>query len=195
MNKLLKDAVIWIALNATIIAANKLEFIGAVSGSTLMIVAILSLGLILTWEYWERLNFFPNLKRQIIPSFAIGVILGIVISYNGISVEKQNQLSPIPTQVSLQFFASGTPPLMLSQKNLYRWYALNGDLRNGNTLARIVTVTWLFDKPTYYKQIEIRSLQNIPLPQYEVKDSNDRYAIIAFMGTVPDGAIEFELRQ
>ena len=104
----------------------------------------------------------------------------------------------IPTEIVLEFHADGTPPLQLSEKNSYRWYSLNYDISNptnGQIINRIVTLVWVFNRPTYFKQLEVRPSQGVNIPQYEMKDSNVRYALITFMGPMPNGVVEFRLKQ
>lgn len=137
------------------------------------------------------------LPWQSIVAFFIG---GAILSgiYGVFFSDGFSPVENIPTEIVLEFHADGTPPLQLSEKNSYRWYSLNYDISNptnGQIINRIVTLVWVFNRPTYFKQLEVRPSQGVNIPQYEMKDSNVRYALITFMGPMPNGVVEFRLKQ
>jgi len=102
--------------------------------------------------------------------------------------EKITMPSKVPTDLRLQFNGGDTLPLGIDQHNIWRWYALTTVFKSLDEktktfveAGRTWTVFMTFDKPITFTQIRIDASGG-KLPTYEVKDSNNRSAIIVFGG-------------
>lgn len=83
---------------------------------------------------------------------------------------------------------------MISQENIFRWFylhmAVDGVAPQGN--KRLATFSMLhvsFEDDVVIHTLRVRS-PDMQLPQYEVKEFNQRYAIIVFSDNVPAGTLE-----
>jgi hypothetical protein len=111
---------------------------------------------------------------------------GIIKFRNG---ESLTTIEPAgPTHIRLQFNLGNILPLALEQWNIWRWYVLKQvvittDLNTSNqTTETIFTTLFLvFDKPVFINQFRVDG-GGASLPQFEVKDSGARHAIIVFSG-------------
>lgn len=96
--------------------------------------------------------------------------------------------------LSLRVHGGTRTPDVLSQQNIFRWYFLTmgGELVSpgGDSQAVLARTLYLSFEP----EVKVTTLRvtspDIPLPPFEVKEFNQRYAIIAFFGDVPPGVLE-----
>ena len=130
--------------------------------------------------------------------FLFGLALGLVIA------DRRNDDTPLEVQTNLrlEFFADQRPPRELYQSNIGTWYAIWNPSagisqidNEGKEISRQVVVpkTWslflLFMKPVRYRQI-LLSASGGDIPNYEIKQSNAKFAIIQIYGDVPKGILE-----
>jgi len=98
--------------------------------------------------------------------------------------------SNTPTSIRIQFNVGGAMPTAVSLVNIWRWYIL-GSVRQDITdpkNPKNIFVGWqlfiVFDKPVRFKQILVRG-HGAPLPTNEVRDPNERSAIVLLHGDSP----------
>ncbi len=95
----------------------------------------------------------------------------------------------------LQFGADGATPNAIQTQNVWRWYALTtifaGTVPAAPVMARSWTVFLTFDKPLDIKQVVVEA--DGPLPIYEVKDTDSRSVVIAFMGDLSNRTVDLKI--
>jgi hypothetical protein len=108
---------------------------------------------------------------------------------------KKDLLAPSITEsrLRLHFRPENSVPGAEELLNIWRWYALQHIVnflgpqgQRGESRAWTLFIT--LDKPMNVSQIRVES--NAKLPQYEVKDSDGRSAVIAFMGPITDAIVD-----
>jgi hypothetical protein len=97
-------------------------------------------------------------------------------------------------ELTLHIYGDERTPTKISESNIWRWYYLRNVLGVVNkdtgekTQAMITDLFVDFNQPVLVGTLEVNS-PDIKLPTYEVKDFNNRFAIIAFMGLLPQGTL------
>ena len=97
-------------------------------------------------------------------------------------------------ELHLNVYGDERVPRMVSQDNIFRWYHLKNSVNvmqpSGQTFIAEVTVLFI----TFEKDIRISTLivssSDAMLPTYEIKEYNQRYAIIVFSGPLPKCNLE-----
>ncbi len=143
--------------------------------------------------------YFPQL-----PAWAPRIGFGAGIFFFGLSVGLiaaggLRGKRPVRSGASLRLhiFGDHRAPDRLSFDNIFRWYYLQSAVINvgaqGNQrLATFGTLFVTFDDDVTVGTLNVRS-PDIQLPVYEVKEFNQRYAIITFLDNVPAGTLEVEV--
>lgn len=94
----------------------------------------------------------------------------------------------------LQIYGDERVPIRIGGENVFRWFHLrnlfraplpNGEMISGESGTLFVT----FDRDVRISTLEVHS-PDAQLPQHEVKEYNQRYAIISFSGPLPRGTLE-----
>jgi hypothetical protein len=147
---------------------------------------------------WPKLPSWATLSGLTVGGFLIGLAIGLIVA------DRRNdaEASEILTDLKLEFFGDQRPPRELHQDNIATWYAIWSPTaiiserdKEGKEVGRqvILPKTWniflTFTKPAAYRQI-LLSLYDGDLPQYEIKQSNPKFAIIQILGDVPKGLLE-----
>jgi hypothetical protein len=157
-------------------------------------IAGIALGLIFAFLQY----FFPSLPSWLLISgvgigvLLLGVALGIVVADR-----RQARLkAPVDRVVlRLRVYPDTRLPDRVHAENIFRWYYFPGMFevkdQGGGTVASLAIVTLFvsFEPEVKISTLKIRALEG-ELPTHEVKDFNQRFAIIAFMGKAPVGTIE-----
>jgi hypothetical protein len=123
-------------------------------------------------------------------------LLGAAATMLCSSRERKAKLSPAKTALlRLHVFADQRMPELLKGQNIFRWYLLRQALVSfspDRTESHRFPMTTLFI--TFEPEIEISSLRvrspDIKLPHHEVKEFNQRYAIVVFGGDLAEGTLE-----
>jgi hypothetical protein len=104
-------------------------------------------------------------------------------------------------QLRLHIYADDRTPGRISFENIWRWYYLKTlmlglDKDTGKELQRNVLATLFisFDTPVKVGTLEVSS-PDMRLPIYEVKEFNNRYAIIVFRDNLPAGTLDVGVHQ
>ncbi len=139
---------------------------------------------------------FPQLPQWVLSTgcgigiFLCGLSAGLV-SAGGLRVKR-----PIVESASLRLhiFGDHRAPERLAFENVFRWFylqtAIDGIAPSGVTrIGTISTLFLCFDNDIAISTIKVRS-PDMKLPPYEVKEFNQRYAIVAFSDHVPAGTLE-----
>jgi hypothetical protein len=139
---------------------------------------------------------FPQLPSWVPPTgFGIGIFLfGLsagIIAAGGLRAKR-----PIAETASLRLHVWGDhrTPERLDAENIFRWFylqtAINGVGPAGATrIGTLATLFLSFENDVVISTIKVRS-PDMQVPIYEVKEFNQRYAIIVFSDNVPAGTLE-----
>lgn len=98
-------------------------------------------------------------------------------------------------RLRLHVYADNRVPEALTMENIFRWYYLRQRLvtvtPEGKEIAAfpMTTLFVTFEPEVQISTLKVRS-PDIKLPAHEVKEFNQRFAIIAFMGEMTAGTLE-----
>lgn len=153
------------------------------------------LGLALTLFAW----FAPSVWPQI-PNWAgnIGIYLGIFLLGLAIGLLINSKTKTINlvdnATLSLHIYGDKRTPESISVTNVWRWYYLQLEFtlihpETGMTTNRRISILFLnFDNPVKIGSLLVNS-PNINLPTHEVKEFNNRFAIITFNDELQPGTL------
>lgn len=156
-------------------------------------------GLALTIIFWALPYFVPKL-----PSWALKLGLGVGVLLLGISVGLviADQRTGVSVNQSadkallrLHIYGDNRIPDKVSAENIFRWYYLKNaivmNVQNSEQRSDVVSVTLFV---TFEPDVKISTIRvsspDIKLPLYEVKEFNQRYAIITFASDIPPGTLD-----
>ncbi len=142
--------------------------------------------------------FLPSLPNWLmIVGVACGTLL-LGIAW-GIVVADRRQFKlkgPIDRALHrLRVYADTRLPEAVHYENIFRWYycprILSLHSHDGEPLVSmgITTLFVSFEPGVKISTLKVRSLEG-KLPSHEIKDFNQRFAIIAFTGEAPEGILE-----
>jgi hypothetical protein len=120
-------------------------------------------------------------------SYFIAVWIGVLITLKiyGFKRDKQYKTS---AEIRLRYHGNTHTPDELLRQNTWRWYNLI-HMDYSNNLEVLANCLFLsFDKPVAIGTLKITS-PDMKLPLYEVKEYNNRFAIIFFSGQLPSGTL------
>ncbi|MBE7446262.1 MAG: hypothetical protein HS132_13815 [Planctomycetia bacterium] len=94
----------------------------------------------------------------------------------------------------LHVYGDHRTPERLTYENIFRWFYLQTAIDNvgpsGVTrIGSLVTLFVTFENDVVISTLNVRS-PDIQLPLYEVKEFNQRYAVVVFSNNVPAGTLE-----
>jgi len=95
------------------------------------------------------------------------------------------------TQITFHFYGDLRVPIVISNSNVYRWYHIKlvSQNKEQNVLKSDFVILFIcFDNPIPITTFLVNS-PDIKLPLYEVKEFNNRFAIICFNENIPAGTI------
>ena len=140
--------------------------------------------------------FLPELPRW---ASIAGILLGVLalgISIGLLVVGRGNRPKPLAKTAMLRLHSYGDhrAPDHLAGENLFRWYLLKNEVNIMDSTGQqnVVTTSILFltfEPDVIPSTLYVRS-PDMALPRYEVKDFNQRFAIVVFSGVVPVGTLE-----
>ena len=140
--------------------------------------------------------YFPHLPNWVTPiGFGAGLLLlgcsAGLLAAGGL--RRQRPVRPTAS-LRLHMFGDHRAPNRLGQENIFRWYylqmAVEGVAPQGpQRKATFATLFVTFEEDVVIHTINVRS-PDMQLPRYEVKEFNQRYAIIVFSDNVPAGTLE-----
>lgn len=122
--------------------------------------------------------------------FLVGLSVGLV-SAGGL---RHKRLIDQTALLRLHTFGDHRTPDRVAVENIFRWFyiqtGINGVGPSGITrIGTLVTLFVSFENDVVVSTIKVSS-PDMQLPIYEVKDFNQRYAIIVFSDNVPAGTLE-----
>jgi hypothetical protein len=114
------------------------------------------------------------------------------------AVPKQGPLAD-RARLRLHVYGDTRVPEKLSYENVWRWYHLNtiaemidsAGAKKQNLLASTLFIS--FDQPVKIGTLSVHA--DKPLPTYEVKEFNNRFAVIVFDGGMPECNLDIEVSQ
>lgn len=102
--------------------------------------------------------------------------------------------------LKLHVYSDGRVPTRLGFSNVWRWYVLTNFIMKidavSNKLSQEPMSTILFisfDHPVHVGTLTVSS-PDTKLPSHETKEFNSRFAIIVFMGLLPDGTVNVDVQ-
>ena len=121
---------------------------------------------------------------------------GDILEKESLSIRPSKACS---ASLKLHIWGDNRTPEKISDNNIFRWYYLQNIVQivndSGNIIRQhiscVLFVSFEDDAPVSTVKV---SSPDIDLPLYEVKDFNQRYAIIAFSGVVNTGTLEINCR-
>ena len=127
--------------------------------------------------------------------FLLGWATGLVVS----SDRLPSRPAPVDRAVlRMHVFADSRHAERLGAENIFRWYYLRNEVvgvsQSGEKLAAtsFPTLFVSFEPEVRISTLKVQS-PNISLPRYEVKEFNQRFAIIAFSGPLSEGTLEISV--
>lgn len=139
---------------------------------------------------------FPKIPTWIpLTGFGIGILL-IGLSVGLALAGGLRHKRPIvqTALLRLHIFGDHRTPERLAFENIFRWFYLQTTINSfgpsGVTPIGILATLFIsFENDVVISTIKVRS-PDMQLPVYEVKEFNQRYAIIVFSDNVPAGTLE-----
>jgi len=164
---------------------------------------LLCTSIVIVWWSLYKLNWLEHiplvkgkeisLADAVLAATAIGFLLIVI---KPVIWKDQTGLISTPTYVRLQFNESGTYPIIIDQKNMFRntWFSYHVE---DATAQKILGTSWMiflvFDKPIDVKEIMING-NGRKLPPYEVKDRTVRSAVIFFQDDVVNTVLSINVK-
>ena len=156
-------------------------------------------GLALALIFWALPYFAPKL-----PSWISNAGLGAGLLFLGLSVglvvaDRRNagvMHQPVEKAfLRLHMYGDNRMPDRIADENIFRWYYLKNIIvmhgpegqQKGEAVSATLFVT--FQPEVKISTIQVRS-PDVKLPIYEVKEFNQRFAIIVFAGDIGPGTLE-----
>jgi len=147
--------------------------------------------------------YLPKIPAWLSASgIGVGVfLLGLSVGLVAVGGRKKPlaQMAVDRAKLRLHVYADHRVPDSLHAENIFRWYYLRQVLYTINITGEQASTclsTTLF--VSFEPEVRITSLKvrspDIVLPPHEVKEFNQRFAIIVFGGQVGEGTLEFEVQ-
>ena len=126
--------------------------------------------------------------------FLIGLSVGLIAA-GGL---RRKRPAREHASLRLHIFGDHRTPNCLSHENVFRWWYLQTAVegvgpQGKQRLASFATLLVTFEDDVVIATLTVRS-PDMQLPVYEVKEFNQRYAVITFSDNVPAGTLEIEVR-
>jgi hypothetical protein len=151
------------------------------------------------------LQIWATIIGVLIAVGSIGVGVGQTTFYKELTGQKQEpkvtqatttRLSVDKALLRLHIYNDQRQPERLTAENIFRWYHLKTiavliDPKTGRAAEQVFNTTLFvsFDSDVRIGTLQARS-PDMTLPQFEVKEFNQRYAIVVFSGLIPEGTLE-----
>jgi hypothetical protein len=140
--------------------------------------------------------YFPKLPSWAPPTgFAIGIfLLGLSVGLLAAGGLRRKRTVVKVASLRLHVYGDHRTPERLSFENIFRWFylqtAINSVWPSGTTrIGTLATLFITFEDDVVISTLNVRS-PDMQLPPYEVKEFNQRYAVIVFSDNVPAGTLE-----
>ena len=128
--------------------------------------------------------------------FLLGMSAALLLAHRG----QCKTTKPVKTALlRLHIHADQRMPELLQSENVFRWFFLRQAIATTtpdgahSTVFPITTVFVTFEPEVVISTFRVRS-PNLQLPSHEVKEFNQRFAIIVFGGELGDGTLELVRR-
>jgi hypothetical protein len=157
--------------------------IGIIGVALTLITAVLQ-------YYWPHLPSWAPWVGVGMGIFLLGLSIGLVVA--GGSQYRRKTLKG--ASLKLHMFGDHRTPERIAADNIFRWFylqtAIHGVSPSGVTrIGTLSTLFVAFDSDVVVSTIRVRS-PDMQLPIHEVKEFNQRYAIVTFSDNVPAGTLE-----
>jgi hypothetical protein len=158
--------------------------------------AIGLIGIALTFVTAVLQYYLPQLPSWAPPTgFAIGIFLfGLSVGLIAAGVLRHKQAVVGVASLRLHIYGDHRTPERLAVENIFRWFylqtAINSVGPSGTTRIGILATLFVcFENDVIISTFKVRS-PDMQLLVYEVKEFNQRYAIVVFSDNVPAGTLE-----
>ena len=157
--------------------------IGIVGIALALVTAVLQ-------HYLPKLPSWAPVTGFVVGIFLFGLSVGLVAA--GGWRRKRDLVKK--ALVRLHVYGDHRTPDGLSTENIFRWFYLQTTIEGVGpsgitTFGKLVTLFITFEDDVVISTIKVHS-PDIQLPRYEVKEFNQRYAIVVFSDNVPAGTLE-----
>ena len=99
-------------------------------------------------------------------------------------------------ELHLRYFQGNAVPQAVSSQNVWRFYSLLNTLgivtSSGVVEGHSTNIFIVFDKPVKVGTLVLSSADYV-LPRYEVKELNNRFAVISMFETPPQGVLDIKV--
>ena len=121
-------------------------------------------------------------------SYCIAFCIGIIIALEVIKRARNLCVNTIITSAEIKLHSYGDTriPDTSFNQNIWRWYILNILDAEKTVIQSIIFIS--FDKPILIGTLKVAS-PDMKLPVYEVKEYNNRFAVITFSGQLLSGTL------
>ena len=157
------------------------------------------IGLALTLLSGALQQYMPDLPSWVLPlGYGMGVfLLGVsagLLAAGGIKRKRQVRERAM---LRLHIYNDYRTPTRLGHENIFRWYFLHMAIEGigpagQKRIATMETLFVSFEEDVAVHTITVRS-PDMTLPLHEIKEFNQRYAIVVFAERVPAGTLEIEV--
>ena len=159
-------------------------------------IGVMGLALALILGLLQYFKFsWPNwilLIGMVIGFLLLGMSAGLIIA------DRRNVISNLKVVDSallrLHIYNDHRTPDRIAAENIFRWYYLSNivvmrGVDGSQQQIVLPTLFVTFDAEVRITTLKVRS-PDMRLPRHEVKEFNQKYAIIAFLGEIPEGTLE-----
>jgi hypothetical protein len=159
-------------------------------------------GLALTLVFWALPHFVRKLPRWISIACLVVGLLALGLSVGLVVADRRNDESirqrVDKASLRLHIYGDNRTPDRIAAENIFRWYYLKHiivtDMPEGKRRSESISATLFvsFEPQVKISTIQVRS-PDVKLPLHEVKEFNQRYAIISFAGDIGPGTLEISV--
>jgi hypothetical protein len=146
-------------------------------------------------------DYLSHLPKWVAPAgFGIAILLiGLSAGLLAAGGLRRKRTVAKSASLRLHVFGDHRTPQRIAYQNIFRWFYLQTEISAVGPAGRqkmglLATLFATFEDDVVIHTLTVRS-PDMQLPIYEVKEFNQRYAIIQFMDNVPAGTLEIEVSQ
>lgn len=139
---------------------------------------------------WPEIPSWVGVLGLSVGVFLIGLAVGLFFN-------KRKPNFSLRAELTFHFYGDTRNPKLLSSENLWRWYLLRNQFvtvdAQGITYKRTISNLFItFNTPVRIGTVEVSSPDS-KLPAYEVKEFNNRFAIIVFQDELSSGTLNIRV--
>ena len=123
----------------------------------------------------------------------LGLSAGLLMAHR----RESRGAKPMRASLRLHFFGDNRLPELVSDSNVFRWYYLSTTFhavgpKKVPIVGRAATLFVSFQTDALISTLRVRS-PDATIPKYEVKEFNQRFAIVSFNDDLPSCTLELDV--